>query len=127
MSFRWGEKEEVLRNRKKFLNNLGIRKSDSVTMLLQHGTEIAFVDEFSRGEEAVMVDGLITKSKNVFLFVLTGDCLPIIFYDPVRKLVGLAHVSRINTPLMFARKIVERFEKEESQPENIFVAIGPGV
>lgn len=138
MSFRWGEKEEVLGNRRKFLGSLGIRPRDSVAMFLQHGTEIALVDpphskimwgmdESSCGEEALTADCLITKSKNVFLFVLTGDCLPIVFYDPFRKLVGLAHVSRINTSLLFVRKIVRRFEEEGSRPENITVVIGPGV
>lgn len=127
MSFRWGEKEEVLRNRKKFLRNLGVLPEDSVAMFLQHGTEIALVDESSCGKEAVTVDCLITKSKNVFLFVLTADCLPIIFYDPAQKLVGLAHISRINTPLMFVRKVIEHFGKEGSRPENIVVGIGPGV
>lgn len=127
MSFHWGKREEVLKNRKKFLSNLDIRYEDTVAMFLQHGTEISFVDEHSRGEETVTVDCLMTKTKNVFLFVLTGDCLPVVFYDPIQKLVGLAHISRINTPLMFVQKIIRRFEKKGGRPENIVVGIGPGV
>lgn len=127
MSFNWGERETVLKNRNAFLGKLGVKLEDSVAMFLKHGTEIAFADESSRGEEAMEVDCLMTRSKKVFLFVLTGDCLPIIFYDPVQKLIGLAHISRINTPLIFVKKIVGRFKKEGSRPENIVVGIGPGV
>ena len=127
MSSNWGEREQVLKNRKKFLSSLGIRPEDSVAMFLEHGMDIALIGESSKGQEALAVDCLITKSKNVFLFVLTADCLPVVFYDASRKLLGLAHVSRINTPLMFVRKIIERFQKEGSRPEDIVVAIGPGV
>ncbi|MDP3948443.1 MAG: polyphenol oxidase family protein [bacterium] len=126
MSFVWGEREKVLSNRKAFLDKLGIKFNDSVAMFLKHGTEIMSVNEFSRGEEAMPADCLITKSKNVFLFVLTADCLPVIFYDSVNGVLALAHLSRINTPENFLLKIIEKLKTEYgSKPGNLIAAIGP--
>lgn len=126
MSFVWGEKEKVLSSRKAFLDKLGIKFEDSVAMFLKHGTEIMSVNEFSRGEDAMPVDCLITKSKNVFLFVLTADCLPVVFYDSVNSVLALAHLSRINSPKNFLPKIIQKMESEyNSKPGNLIVAIGP--
>ncbi|MDO8664626.1 MAG: polyphenol oxidase family protein [Candidatus Liptonbacteria bacterium] len=126
MSFVWGEREKVLSDRKAFLDKLGIKFEDSVAMFLKHGTEIMSVNEFSRGEDAMPVDCLITKSKNVFLFVLTADCLPVIFYDPDNGVLALAHLSRINSPKNFLLKIIQKMESEySSKPGNLIAAIGP--
>ncbi len=126
MSFVWEKREKVMSNRKAFLDKLGIKSEDSVAMFLKHGTEIMSVNEFSRGEDAIPVDCLITKSKNVFLFVLTADCLPVIFYDPGKSILALAHLSRINTPKNFLLKIIQRMENEYgSKSENLIAAIGP--
>lgn len=133
MSFRRGERQEALMNRGRFLNKLAIKPDKCVAMSLEHSVAIASVDSsfcgrgMSGPDDAVEADCLMTKSKNAFLFLLTGDCLPIIFYDPVKELIALAHLSRINTPLMFSRKIAEQFEKGGSRTENIIVGIGPGV
>ena len=126
MSFVWGERGKVLSDRKAFLDKLGVKFEDSVAMFLKHGTEIMSVNEFSRGEDAMPVDCLITKSKNVFLFVLTADCLPVILYDPIKEVLALAHLSRINSPKNFLPKIIQRMENEYgSKPENLIAAIGP--
>ncbi len=126
MSFVWGERREVLNNRKAFLEKLGIKSEDSVSMFLKHGTEIMSVNEFSRGEDAMPVDCLITKSKNVFLFVLTADCLPLVLYDATKGVLALAHLSRINTPRNFILKIVGKMQNEYGvNPGNLIAAIGP--
>lgn len=126
MSFVWGERKDVSGNRKAFLKKLGIKSEDSVSMFLKHGTEIMSVNEFSRGEDAMPVDCLITKSKNVFLFVLTADCLPVVLYDAVEGVLALAHLSRINTPKNFILKIIGKMENEyKVKPGNLAVGIGP--
>lgn len=133
MSLRRGERQEVLQNRIRFLANLGITPEGCVAMSLEHGVGIASVDSSFCGrgmfqpDEAVQADCLMTRARDVFLFLLTGDCLPIIFYDSTQGLLALAHISRINTPLMFSQKIIEQFKKEGSRPRNILVGIGPGV
>ena len=126
MSFVWGDKEEVSRNRKVFLEELDVKPENCAAIFLKHGIDIAIVDEFSRGEEKIEVDCLITKSKDVFLFVLTADCLPVILYDPIKGVLALVHLSRINSPQNFIRAVVEKMKSEYGvQPENIIAGIGP--
>lgn len=127
MSFKWGSEEEVSRNREVFFNKLGVKSEKIAAMDLKHGTDIARVSRSPGDKEMIEADCLMTKSQNVFLFVLTGDCLPVIFYDPIMKILALAHLSRINTPEGFLEKIIKKFLEEGSKAEDIVVAIGPGV
>lgn len=131
MAFRWGPKEEVLRNRENFLQRFGVKLEDCVAMDIRHGLEVAVVDEVYRGKgmyerNGVVADGLMTNRKGLFLFLLTGDCLPIAFYDPKAPAVALVHVGRRNPELL--KKVVRDFQTQyASKPENLSVRIGPGI
>ena len=140
MSFHWGSKEEVVKNRKDFLKTLGIKVSDCVMMEISHQTEVVLVDtkfrdrgmdeignDLDESDNGVRADALVTSSRNAFLFLLTGDCLPVIFYDEKKKFVALVHLSRINTQKLFVQKIVGELEKRGSRPEDILVGFGPGI
>lgn len=133
MSFRWGEQEEVLKNRKNFLDVAGIAASDCIAMEVSHGTEVIVVDGAFRGrgldgtDSVLKADALITATPNLFLFLLTGDCLPVIFFDQKKKFVALAHLSRLNAQELFVQKVVKALEKIGSQREDIFAAFGPGI
>lgn len=39
-------------------------------------------------------DALYTQEKNIALFVLASDCVPILLYDPVTKSIGVIHAGR---------------------------------
>ncbi len=133
MSFSFGAPEEVVDNRKRFLSKLGIGFENCIRLDDFHGTDIISVDKSFKGQGVngpnggPKADAAITAEKNLFLFLPTGDCLPIIFYDFSKRILALAHLSRINTPQMFVQKIIEQFEKAGSNSKDIFVGIGPGV
>ena len=134
MSFKWGKnKKEVIEHRKRFLSQLDIPLSSCVTMDLNHGLKIALVGKADRGkgiggENYVEADALATNEPNVFLFLLTADCLPLILYDPVKKVVALAHVSYINTSDRFGAKTVEYLVAGcGSEPNRIIAGIGPAI
>ena len=133
MSFNWGENEEVIENRKSFLKSMGILPNDCVVMSPLHGTGIQYIDSAVKGISilkpgGIEADCLITKEKGLFLFLLTGDCLPILFYNPQQKTIALAHISRKNTGQLFAQKIIKKLAREfNCQSTDLEVGIGPGI
>lgn len=132
MSFNWGKKDAVIKNRKRFLKKLDISPDACVNMQLEHNINLKEVDKNFAGQgmfttDGIAVDVLVTREKNLFLFVLTADCLPIIFYDPKKQILALAHLGWKNTDKKFCEKIVKVFQKYDSKPVNIIVGIGPGI
>lgn len=72
-------------------------------------------------------DALVTKEKNIFLSVTIADCLPIFFYDPVAKIVGIAHAGWKGLIDGVIDKTLETLKNCGAQTENIFVTFGPSI
>lgn len=70
-------------------------------------------------------DGLITNEPGVALVCFAADCTPILFYDPVQRVVAAIHAGWRGTANGIARKAVEKMIAEfGSRPEDICAAIG---
>jgi len=133
MSFNWGKADEVAANRKDFLKKLNIPPDNCVAASLLHGTEIKYIDlsivrKNILRPNGIEADCLFTKEKGLFLFLLTGDCLPVIIYCPRQSIVVLAHVSRKNTGRLFVKKIVDKLVLEfNCRSTELEVGIGPAL
>lgn len=135
MSFLHGEKDEVIENRKRFLAKNNIPLENCVVMNVAHGDTVILVTEADRGrgvmtiEDAVSgVDALITNKKDVALFLLIADCLPVIYFDPKKEVVALAHLGWESIDKKLPQKVVGRMQEQfGSNPEDIRVTIGPGI
>ncbi|MCI8687221.1 MAG: peptidoglycan editing factor PgeF [Lawsonibacter sp.] len=77
---------------------------------------------------AAEADGLITDQPGLCLTVFSGDCIPILFYDPVRRCIAAAHAGWRGTALGIAARAVEAMVRDYGcQAGNILAAIGPGI
>lgn len=123
MSFRYGQKQNVEVIRNNFLEAVGIKNVAQMDLI--HGTKVVYA---KAPKIYTGVDGLVTDKLGVGLFLLTGDCMPIIFYDPIKKAIGLAHSGYKGTigkiSLLMLGKMVEIFG---SDPKNMLVGIGPAI
>ena len=73
-------------------------------------------------------DGLMTAEPGVCLTVFSGDCIPILLYDPVRRCVAAAHAGWRGTASGIAARAVEAMiQKHGCQAGSILAAIGPGI
>lgn len=134
MSFLHGTSEDVLRNRTHFLKKHGLALEDCIVMSVDHSNLIARATEQDRGRGAFSrenvreAEALITSTRNLVLLLLTADCFPVAFYDPVRHVIALAHLGWKPTNLRLAQKVVHEFETAcGSDPNNLLIAFGPGI
>jgi len=71
-------------------------------------------------------DGLITDKRNIYLRVVTADCLPVFFYDPVSSSIGLAHAGWRGLNAKIANKVTIQMQSGfKTKPGNLLVAVGP--
>ena len=130
MSFKGGNKERILQNRKLFLEKNGITLEEYVPMHCDHGEHIVVVDHATAATQhnGIPAEVLVTKSKNVALFLLTADCLPISLYDPVTETIALAHVSRKTFTQNLVQKTIGFLHTHFSiEPTNLLIHIGPHI
>ena len=73
-------------------------------------------------------DGLITNKKNMVLATTNADCILMIFFDPVKKVISNIHSSWKGTLQRISVKTVEKMQKEfECKPENIICCMAPSI
>lgn len=73
-------------------------------------------------------DGLVTDEPGVCLTIFSADCIPVLLYDPVGRVVAAAHAGWRGTALGIAARAVEAMSaRYGSNPADIFAAVGPGI
>ena len=73
-------------------------------------------------------DAMITNVPGVCLIILVADCVPMLFYDPFKKAIGVAHAGwRGTLKLIAANTVNTMMKKFGSLPEDILVGIGPSI
>ncbi|MDO5145430.1 MAG: peptidoglycan editing factor PgeF [Eubacteriales bacterium] len=134
LSFTRGDEEEnVKENFRRIGEAIGFSSKDLVLSSQVHGTKIRKVGAGNRGEGIVResvpgVDGLVTNEKNVPMYTSYADCVPLIFYDPVKKVAALAHSGWRGTAGRIGAKMVACMEKDYGCfPRDIIAAIGPSI
>lgn len=127
--------KRVLENRQKVLHVLGTSLDNAVCCEQVHDSEVAVVTKEHRGSGTLefdtalaSYDAMITNETNVYLMTYYADCYSLYFYDPIKKVVGLAHSGWKGTVLGIAAKTISKMsEVFKTSPSSIQVFIGPGI
>lgn len=120
MNFRFPE------NRQEFLakNNLA---GQLVLPRLQHGSDVVLINKENTAND-FQADGLITKEERILLGVTVADCFPVYFFDPAVRAIGIAHCGWRGILKNIVPEMISAFKSNfDSKPENMLLAIGPGL
>jgi YfiH family protein len=73
-------------------------------------------------------DAILTNNPEITLFMRFADCVPILFLDPVQKVVGVAHAGWQGTVKKIVTATVEKMiSVYGSRPADIRAGIGPSI
>lgn len=124
------ELENVFENRERSFRAVGRDIGTLYDSWLVHGTGVLVADapRPRKNESPPKADILLTDKPNVSLFMRYADCVPLLFHDPQRKLVGLAHAGWRGTLDDVAAATVEAMKAQyDSKAEDIRAGIGPSI
>ncbi|MBR4100070.1 MAG: peptidoglycan editing factor PgeF [Clostridia bacterium] len=72
------------------------------------------------------IDGLITNERGVALVTQYADCTPLVFLDPIKKVIATSHAGWRGTVKQIGKKTVEKMQQEFGcNPSDILAGIGP--
>ncbi len=142
--------ETVIRNRLLALKALHIETYRCATVWMVHGAGVAILDRDTWDDWNIdwphrsyqvdqhklvwtikprrKADAIITRQRGVALAMSSADCIPLMFYDPVQGVIGMAHAGWRGTARGIAAATVDAMvEQFGSLPRNIYVGIGPSI
>ena len=106
---------------------VGVHDLRVVTMWQVHGDRIVEVRD-KKLKEAGAADGMITAERELFLGVLTADCVPVLFSVRDKKLAAVVHAGWRGTLAGIAPKMVRALQEHHGvDPASIEAALGPSI
>lgn len=125
---------KVMENYERFGKAIGVITSDMVLSQQTHTTNVRVITMEDRGNGITKpqafhdVDGMITNVPGLCLVTFYADCVPLLFVDPVQKVIGASHSGWRGTVGKIGKVTVEKMVSEFGcKPENILAAVGPSV
>lgn len=119
------ERNRVLENRKLFFDTIKIPQSAVVIQKQIHEDRSAYVET---PEFLDCTDAAYTDRPNVFLTVSAADCVPVLFAETKKKIVGVIHAGWKGTLKNIAGHTIEKIKKQFGiDGSNITAVIGPSI
>lgn len=124
----------VVENRRRVFRALEIMPERVVQAGQVHGNAVLVVDDQHAGRGALSratllsppADALVTNTPDVYLLACFADCVPLLFFDPVRQAVGVAHAGWQGTVKQIGAATVHKMhEAFGTDPADLHVVIGP--
>ncbi len=118
---------DVLKNREIMSKKFDFYIDNLIYMDQTHSDNIKIInDTFTNKQENC--DGIITNKPNIPLMVMVADCIPVLLYDRIKKVIGAIHAGRNGTFKSISKKAVFIMkEKFNSNPEDIVVSLGASI
>jgi YfiH family protein len=126
---------DVLANRNKLANLIGFSGNDVVAQNQVHGTHLEVIHATQRGSgfgdktNAIKnCDAMISNQPGICLWAFGADCIPILFYDDHKKVIGVAHAGwKGSLQNIVGKTILAMQQHFGSNPDHIIVALGAGI
>jgi polyphenol oxidase len=124
VSYRVGDDPaNVAENRKRLFEGLGFTEAGSAIPHQCHSSNVQIVSQPGQYESC---DGLITEVVGLPLVVTVADCLPIVLFEPVKRVIGLVHAGWRGTTQGIAAEAVGQMTKQWGVTGSEIVAyLGP--
>lgn len=121
--------DRVKENRLRSLQKLGRDPSSVFEIWQVHSAEVVNVNRpRDTNQPHLKADALVSNQSEITLYMRFADCVPVLLFDPFKRVIGIAHAGWQGTVKRTAAALVNRFVQEyDSQVEDILACIGPSI
>ncbi len=125
------DKEKAYNNYEKLCNALDIDYKNVYRPFQTHTDIVKCVNDEKAGvftKEFENVDALMTNRKNKILSISVADCIDLMFFDPVKKVIANTHSGWQGTYKLISKNTVENMvDKYGCNVKDIICCIGPSI
>ena len=119
------KQENVLKNLNLVSQKIGCKDELLITLNQTHSNKVVYFENESSIKNKLFGDAIVTKLKNIGIGVLTADCVPILFCDPKKKIIGCVHAGWRGALNGIIENTIDKFSKLNSKVRDLVAAIGP--
>jgi YfiH family protein len=122
------EQANVLENRERLAQAMGVRDEQVHTAWQVHSADVLVLRRPDRQWPPPKADGLVTDRPGLPIGMRFADCVPLLFYDPAKRVLGMAHAGWRGTAAGVGPCTVETMcDVFGCRPADIIAGIGPSI
>ncbi|MGI6558479.1 MAG: peptidoglycan editing factor PgeF [Limnochordia bacterium] len=123
------DRAAVDQNWRLVLDSLGLEGLPRAAAWQVHGTKVARIEDLPGDYHLYRdTDALITDRKGIVLSTLYADCVPLVFYDPWNRAIGMAHAGWRGTRARIGPiTLAAMGQAFGTKPSGCLVGIGPSI
>jgi len=119
------DKKNVIQNINIVCKKLNCDKKPIITLNQTHSNKVVCFNNPEKVKDKIVGDAIVTKLKNIGIGVLTADCVPILFCDPKKKIIGCVHAGWKGALSGVIENTIDTFLELNSNARDLVAAIGP--
>ena len=119
------KKENVLKNLQIVSDKINCNKESLITLNQKHTNQVIHFNTKTSVKNKLTGDAIVSEVKNVGIGILTADCAPILFYDPIKKIIGCAHSGWKGALNGIIKNTIIKFNELNSRNEDLIAIVGP--
>ncbi len=118
----------VRANLQRAFEALGLPFASRYDSWLVHGNRVVLAPRPRGNMPPLQADALVTHTPQVTLLMRFADCLPVLVYEPRRRVIGIAHAGWRGTAQGVAMALVEALvQAYDARPREMVAVLGPGI
>ncbi len=119
----------VRHNHEQMYAALEVEDDRACTVWQVHSADVVLVNGPVRGRRwLALADGMVTDRPDTPLVMRYADCTPLLFYDAIQSVIGIAHAGWRGTVQGVGANVVETMVTAYGcEPANIQAGIGPSI
>ncbi len=118
-------KNNVIKNINIVSKKLNSKDDLIITLNQIHSNKVVYFGDRNKIKNKIPGDAIVTGLKNVGIAVLTADCVPLLFCDPKKRVIGCVHAGWKGAFKGVVENTIDKFLKKNCKLKDIIVAIGP--
>jgi len=117
--------ENVTENRNRAMAKIGSTVDRLNTVYQVHSADAVIADGAWALDDRPKADAIVTVERNLAIGILTADCTPVLFADPVNRVIGAAHAGWKGALGGVLENCVRVMEEKGAERHRISAVIGP--
>lgn len=119
--------DNVYRNRSIIAEALGTKTSNLLSLSQVHGNRVITAIHCWGTKDRPEADAMVTNKPGIALGILTADCVPVLFADKHKAVIGAAHAGWKGALAGVVQETLKAMAVLGAKHEHIAAAIGPAI
>ena len=115
----------MVKNLKIVCKSIGCDSDSLITLNQVHSNKVIYFENKTSVKNKLSGDAIVSKVKNTAIGILTADCVPILFYDPVKKIIGCVHSGWKGAFNGVIKNTIKKFNDLNSKNSDLIAVVGP--